>query len=124
MDGTMKREKNVMWNRRRIRQSSGRVFAAVLAGIMAENADVIAFSVYIWNVDRVRRLIRDIRKIRGADVLLFAGGPEATYYPESFLGEDKADLCMLGEGEEVFAELLSALAEEDSACSEGGNRSA
>lgn len=35
MDGTMKREKNVMWNRRRIRQSSGRVFAAVLAGIMA-----------------------------------------------------------------------------------------
>ncbi|MBO6162846.1 MAG: hypothetical protein J6O53_06290, partial [Eubacterium sp.] len=35
MDGTMKREKNVMWNRRRTRQSSGRVFAAVLAGIMA-----------------------------------------------------------------------------------------
>ena len=85
-------------------------YSDVLAGIMSEKADVIAFSVYIWNVDRVRRLIRDIRKIRGNDVTIWAGGPEATYYPESFLGENGADLCMLGEGEEVFAALLAALA--------------
>ncbi len=84
-------------------------YSDVLSGIMSEKADVIAFSVYIWNVDRVRRLIRDIRKIRGKDVMIWAGGPEATYYPESFLREGGADLCMLGEGEEVFAALLTAL---------------
>ena len=79
----------------------------VLAGIMAHGADVIGFSTYIWNVDRVRRLIRDIRRIRGKDVQLWAGGPEATYYPEPFLREDGADLCMLGEGEEVFFQLAA-----------------
>lgn len=79
----------------------------VLAGIMAHGADVIGFSTYIWNVDRVRRLIRDIRRIRGKDVQLWAGGPEATYYPEPFLREDGADLCMLGEGEEVFSRLAA-----------------
>ena len=83
----------------------------VLAGIMAYRADVIAFSTYIWNVDRVRRLIRDIRLIRGRDVRLWAGGPEATFYPERFLREDGADLCMLGEGEEVFASLSAEFAE-------------
>ncbi|MBQ6360105.1 MAG: DUF4080 domain-containing protein [Lachnospiraceae bacterium] len=93
-------------------------YSDVLAGIMSEKADVIAFSVYIWNVDRVRRLIRDIRKIRGKDVMIWAGGPEATYYPESFLGENGADLCMLGEGEEVFSALLAALSEngKDACC--------
>ena len=51
----------------------------VLADIMSRNADVIGFSTYIWNVDRVRRLIRDIRRIREEEVQIWAGGPEATY---------------------------------------------
>ncbi len=82
----------------------------VLAGIMAQDADVLGFSTYIWNIDRVRRLIRDIRRIRGRDVLIWAGGPEATYYPDALLRADGADLCMLGEGEEVFAQLVGRAA--------------
>ena len=80
----------------------------VLAGIMEAEADILAFSVYIWNVDRVRRLIRDIRKIRLDSVEIWAGGPEATYYPESFLSPERAgvDICLLGEGEEVFSDLI------------------
>ena len=78
----------------------------VLAGIMSYDADVIAFSTYIWNVDRVRRLIRDIRKICGDSVKIWAGGPEATWYPEAYLREDGADLCMLGEGEIIFTQLV------------------
>ena len=84
----------------------------VLAGILAYDADVIGFSTYIWNVDRIRRLIRDIRLVKEDKVLLWAGGPEATYYPESFLAGDGADLCMLGEGEEIFTELAGLLREE------------
>ena len=78
----------------------------VLAKIMAENADIIAFSTYIWNVERVRRLIRDIRKIRGNTVKIWAGGPEASWYPEPFLRLDGADLCMVGEGEIIFTQLI------------------
>ena len=78
----------------------------VLAGIMGYGADIIGFSVYIWNVDRVRRLIRDIRRIRGSTVSLWVGGPEASWYPEPFLREDGADLCMVGEGEVVFTKLI------------------
>ncbi len=84
----------------------------VLAGIMEYDADIIGFSVYIWNVDRVRRLIRDIRRIRGEDVKLWAGGPEATWYSKAFLMEDGADLCMRGEGEVVFQRLTALAADE------------
>ena len=78
----------------------------VLSGVMSHHADIIGFSTYIWNVDRVRQLIRDIRAVRGRDVMIWAGGPEASNEPEPFLMEDGADLCMIGEGEEVFTELL------------------
>ena len=79
----------------------------VLAGIMSYHADVLGFSTYIWNVDRVHRLIRDIRRIRGDEVKIWAGGPEASWYPQAFLKESGADLCMLGEGEVVFSRLVS-----------------
>ena len=82
----------------------------VLAGIMACEADVIGFSTYIWNVDRVRRLIRDIRRIREDTVRIWAGGPEAGWYPDRLLKEDGADLCMRGEGEVVFSELVRCTA--------------
>ena len=81
-------------------------FQDVLAGIMSRRADIIGFSVYIWNTDMVRRLIRDIRLIRKDQVRIWAGGPEASWYPESFLREAGADLCMAGEGEVVFSELV------------------
>ena len=85
----------------------------VLAGIIECDADIIAFSVYIWNVERIRHLIRDIRKIRGSLVKIWAGGPEASWFPQPLL-KDGADLCMTGEGEVVFTELVKL------ECSAGG----
>ena len=96
----------------------------VLSGILAQDADVIAFSSYIWNTDRIRRLIRDIRLVRGESVRLWAGGPEATYYPERFLREDGADLCMLGEGEDVFSALAVDYAGKDKGASPIAKREA
>ena len=89
-------------------------YSDVLAGILSCQPDILAFSVYIWNVDRIRRLIRDIRKIKGSGIRIWAGGPEATYYPEPLL-EDGADLCMLGEGEAVFARLAAWASSEQQA---------
>ena len=82
-------------------------YTDILDQLLSTGADVFAFSVYIWNVDRTRRLIRDIRKVHPDRVWIWAGGPEASYNPAPFLTEDGADLCMLGEGEETFAHLAA-----------------
>ena len=80
----------------------------VLAGILEEQADVIAFSTYIWNIEYICRLIRDIRRVRNRSVQIWAGGPEASYAAETFLHRTGADLVMVGEGEKSFS-LLAAL---------------
>ncbi len=79
----------------------------VLSGIMEEQADVIAFSTYIWNIDTVCRLIADLRRIKKPAAQIWAGGPEASYAPEAFLRKTGADLVMLGEGEETFSALAA-----------------
>ncbi len=84
-------------------------YSDILDSILSYEADVIAFSTYIWNVDRVRRLVRDLRKILADQVKIWIGGPEATYYPGPFLLKDGADLCMLGEGEETFTALICSM---------------
>ena len=77
----------------------------VLAGILGTKANVIAFSTYIWNISVIYRLSRDIRKVRGKQVQIWAGGPEASYTAADFLRKASADLVMLGEGEVTFSRL-------------------
>ena len=45
-------------------------------------------------------LIRDIRRVKRESVILFAGGPEASYSPERFLSS--CDFVICGEGERQF----------------------
>ena len=109
-------------------------YGDILSDIMRKKAQVIAFSVYIWNVDRVLRLIGDIRRIEENRVQIWAGGPESSNSPEKFIVTHRnpemeqnpesdrnpmenvsmnrggrvnqmADLCMVGEGEETFTRL-------------------
>ena len=82
----------------------------ILAGILAYHADIIGFSCYIWNTQIVTDLIADIRALLGDKVILYAGGPEASYGPEAFL--TSCDFVMSGEGEKPFALLLKALSQE------------
>lgn len=79
----------------------------ILSALLETDAQVLAFSTYIWNSDRARRLIRDLKKAR-EDLILLAGGPEAGNAPEAFL-RDGIDLCMCGEGEETFLYLAETL---------------
>ncbi len=81
----------------------------ILAGILARRADVIGFSCYIWNTQIVRDLIADIRTVLADRVVLFAGGPEASYDPKAFLAN--ADFVMRWEGEQPFALLADAIAQ-------------
>ena len=76
----------------------------ILAGILEREADLIGFSTYIWNTDIVQDLAADIRRVRKDRVVLFAGGPEASYAPERFLGS--CDFVICWEGERPFAQIV------------------
>lgn len=89
-------------------------YSDILSDIAQRHPDAAAFSTYIWNVTRVRQLMRDLRTIFGETIQIWAGGPESTNAPEKFLtgcGSDRlADLCMQGEGEETFRHLVDHFA--------------
>lgn len=79
----------------------------ILADIYRRKPDVVAFSCYIWNIEYVKAILRDLKKILpGADIWL--GGPEVSYDCERILKEEK-NVCgiLVGEGETTLRELLS-----------------
>ena len=78
----------------------------ILRDIMSFNADVIAFSVYIWNVEDILKLCENIKKLRPS-IKIILGGPEVTYRSEEILNEYSfIDYVIVGEGEEAFPNLI------------------
>jgi radical SAM superfamily enzyme YgiQ (UPF0313 family) len=77
----------------------------IFRALYRERPDVLAVSVYIWNVSAVCRLLRDYRKIcPGTEIWL--GGPEVSQESREMLERFRfADGIMRGEGEETFTEL-------------------
>lgn len=72
-------------------------------------ADVIGVgNMFTHNWPMVRDLIRAIRE-RWPETPIVVGGENATALPEFVLRESPADVCVMGEGEETFAELLPVL---------------
>lgn len=78
--------------------------ARALAG-----ANVVAFSVYVWNIERSLALARRL-KAQSPQCLIVFGGPQVPDQAEGFLREHpQVDLCCHGEGEAAFVALLEAL---------------
>lgn len=80
----------------------------VLENIFNEEPDVIAFSVYIWNVNYILELCKKIKKEK-PEILICLGGPEVSFVPEKFLQYDFIDFVQCGEGEKPMTELFNAL---------------
>ena len=79
----------------------------ILKVIAKEKADVAAFSCYIWNIDIVKRITSNLRKIQ-KQLKIWYGGPEVSYDFNSCLRENHdLDGIMIGEGEETFLEIVS-----------------
>ena len=77
--------------------------------IMAERADLIAFSCYIWNIEMTLKIISDIKKI-APQKLIVLGGPEVSFGVfELMHGNPAVDFVIKGEGEQVFKRLVEAL---------------
>ncbi|MCI8633814.1 MAG: B12-binding domain-containing radical SAM protein [Lachnospiraceae bacterium] len=75
--------------------------------IMAEKADIVAFSVYIWNLEMVSRLCQDLKRAL-PELQIWLGGPEVSYgIAGKLLTEEAYDLVMEGEGEHTFFSLLA-----------------
>lgn len=83
----------------------------ILHGIVEEQPDFIGFSCYIWNINMVKNLIRECKKLLPYSVL-WLGGPEAEANAECLLMKyAQVDGVMYGEGEKVFPKLLQAYSE-------------
>ncbi len=77
----------------------------ILMDLYKRRPDVLCFSCYIWNLDYVEALIREIHKLR-PELPIWLGGPEVSYDSVEVLKRLPAVTgVMKGEGEETFSEL-------------------
>jgi radical SAM superfamily enzyme YgiQ (UPF0313 family) len=74
--------------------------------IRSKEADIIAFSCYIWNIEMVKILAQKL-KIAGAEILL--GGPEVSYNTKELLKEKYVDYVISGEGEKPFIDFINGV---------------
>ena len=74
--------------------------------INKQEANVIGFSIYIWNTNIFAELIDKLDTSKAKIVL---GGPEVSYEPSHFLKSTNVDFIVKGEGELTFEALLQCL---------------
>lgn len=78
----------------------------ILMDLYKKKPDVLCFSCYIWNLNYVEELIREVKKIL-PEVPIWVGGPEVSYDAKDVLFRlPEVTGVMLGEGEETFLELM------------------
>lgn len=78
----------------------------ILKGIYKEQADIIAFSCYIWNIELIVPLVAELKKVQPKAKIWF-GGPEVSYDARERLEAIEAlDGIVIGEGEQTFLELM------------------
>ena len=82
---------------------------SVLESLYNENADAYCFSTYIFNVDFVLRVVKNLKKLKPNSVVIL-GGPEVTYENEAILRENpEIDFISCGEGEISLPLLVNSL---------------
>ncbi len=78
----------------------------ILQAIYEEKADVVAFSCYIWNIEYVYSVAKELKKI-SPSTKIWLGGPEVSYDANEVLEKwNFVDIILQGEGEETFKELI------------------
>lgn len=78
----------------------------IISSIYQLKADIIAFSCYIWNIEKVMVIASALKKIK-PEIKIVLGGPEVSYEVEDLLIRNEfIDFIIIGEGELAFAKLL------------------
>jgi len=79
----------------------------VLRDLYQKRADLVAFSCYIWNIEFIKSIIKDYKKLC-SQCEIWLGGPEVSYRTEEILTElPEVRGVLVGEGEETFAKLVA-----------------
>jgi anaerobic magnesium-protoporphyrin IX monomethyl ester cyclase len=81
----------------------------VLIELAGEQADIIAFSCYIWNIEQTLRLAAELKLIQPQLYIIF-GGPEVSFGSHELMAANpQIDLVVRGEGEVTFRRLMQLL---------------
>ena len=85
----------------------------VLRTLYFAEADCYLFSCYIWNIEMVKSLVTELKKLRPTARMIL-GGPEADWQAEELLrAMPQIDFILYGEGELSTARLMKAITEND-----------
>jgi len=85
----------------------------VLHHLATSAPDLVAFSVYTWNVRLVQRLVGALPAVLAPSARILVGGVEVMHCGERFLDPRREDVALCnGEGERTFRDLLLELGEE------------
>lgn len=74
----------------------------IIKEIIKQHPSKIGFSCYIWNIDMVKQIITEIKKI-DPSLYIFVGGPEVSFGDVDL----NCDCVVTGEGEQAVYELVS-----------------
>jgi len=78
----------------------------IIYDLLKDSPDVIGFSSYIWNIQKVLGISHLLKKLHPT-VKIVLGGPQVTATADAILTENEwVDVVVQGEGEQTFAELL------------------
>ena len=81
--------------------------------LIRANCDMVCFSCYIWNIEKIRELASDLKKARPS-LKICLGGPEFSAGAADFAMEHPwADYILCGEGEYSFYRLCQILTESE-----------
>lgn len=84
---------------------------ATAADLYEQGADAVAFSCYIWNIEKILK-ISQLLKLANPQVKIILGGYEVMYDAKNILKNNPfVDIISIGEGEIVFKNLVSALSD-------------
>ncbi len=79
----------------------------ITVSLLEQEADIIGFSCYIWNIDIIKEISRRIKAV--TKTIIIYGGPEVSYDSEDLLENRFTDYIISGEGEIAFHQLLKAI---------------
>ena len=79
----------------------------IIRDVVEYEPDNIFFSVYIWNVEMVFKITKELKKIL-PNKRIILGGPEVSYNPDEILEKNiEIDGILIGEGENVLLNFLT-----------------
>ena len=80
----------------------------ILMDIYERCPDVLCLSCYIWNLQYVEEIVKEIHKVR-PELAIWLGGPEVSYDAKAVLQRlPEVTGVMMGEGEKTFAQLCQS----------------